>query len=125
MGKVSGYVVDSYGEYVQGAMVTIGNVTVFTNTFGSFELEVMPGDYYMIIKKENYTTYEGLVTLLPTQELDVGKTELKGGPPRGEGDEEEFPWLPLIIGFLVIGVLAIGFITYRNRKASMDRGIEE
>lgn len=125
-GLVKGYVVDKNGEYVLGAMVTIGNITGFTDIFGRFDLEVMPGELTIIIEKEGYTAYTGNLTLLPTQEVDLGKLILEGGTsPVVEEDDEKIPWLPIVIIGIIVGGLAIGYMTMKKRKSSEDLDIEE
>lgn len=124
-GKVNGYVVDSYGEYVQGALVTVGNITTFTDIFGSFEMEIMPGDHLITIEKENYTAYEGNFTLLPTQDIDLGKLEMEGGTPLDLKDDVDRSWmLYLFIAVLIVG-LGIGIIASRKSSGGKGREAEE
>jgi hypothetical protein len=124
-GSVSGYVVDSYGSYVEGAVVIIGNITAITNTFGSFELEVMPGTYTIKIEKVGYTSFEGNFTLLPTQEMDLGKLEMEGGTPLDIDGEEDHQWMLYVaIAVLALG-LAIGIIASTIRRSGKKKEAEE
>ncbi len=125
-GTISGYVVDSYDEYVQGAMVTVGNVTVFTDIFGKFNLDILPGDHEIFISKDGYTPYAGNVTILPTQELDLGKLVIEGGnSPIQDVDEDDIPWVPIFIVILVIGGVGVGIMSIKNKAGNEDLDVEE
>jgi uncharacterized membrane protein len=124
-GVVNGYVVDSYGEYVLGAMVKIGNITVITDIFGRFDVEIMPGTHNVRIEKEGYDTYTGNITLLPNQEVDLGKLILEGGSSPPKEEEDEIPWILIVIIVLIVGGITIGIITKTGEKGTEFKGAEE
>ncbi|MDN5319901.1 MAG: hypothetical protein PWP49_321 [Thermococcaceae archaeon] len=69
---------DEEGNFVQGAKISTGNKTAFTDGYGRAKIELKPGEYKIFVEKEGYKTVEEDVTLEDGEEktLEITLTKL-------------------------------------------------
>ena len=73
-GEVTGKILDSMGDPIVGAEVTINStpVTVFTDIAGAFWAEVEVGSHTITISMGTYTIYQGIFTLFGESGIYLG-----------------------------------------------------
>ncbi|MFB6219796.1 MAG: S8 family serine peptidase, partial [Halolamina sp.] len=73
-GTVAGQVLDSQGDPVTGATVSVGGVTTTTNATGSFEVATLPGSQPLSVDAAGYETETQTVTVAEGERTTVEVT---------------------------------------------------
>lgn len=123
--KVFGYVVDSDGRPIQGAVVTLSQFNDTTNAYGHFEFMVAPGDHHLSVYRRGYRPFSIDIFVSSTDEFEVGRISLEVEKDQdGPEDDEGVPWIPILI-FIFGGIVAIGYFTLRKQTLRDEVDIEE
>ncbi|MDK2854014.1 MAG: hypothetical protein PWQ92_908 [Thermococcaceae archaeon] len=69
---------DEEGNFVQGAKISTGNKTAFTDGYGRAKIELKPGEYKIFVEKEGYELVEKEVSVEDGEEktLEITLTKL-------------------------------------------------
>lgn len=110
MSTIYGRVVDSSGNPVYGALVTIGDVNVTSASDGTFRIDIMSGSYDLTIHVDGSEDAIFPVNVSAGQELNVGDRAIDIASPT-------LNWLvPAVIVVLAVTGVAIGTYAIVRRK---------